>query len=322
MRTRLVLCVALVVMVCGLRPVRAEDKTEVGGPAPKLSIAEFAKGDPVGGFETGKVYVVEFWATWCGPCVANIPHLSELQAHFKNKVTVIGVSQEPAGTVKPFVAKQGARMAYTVAVDKNNETNKAYMEAFGVEGIPHAFVVNGDGVLVWHGHPQAGLPQALEDVLSGKLDAATARKMEGERIEQEKAAKLAEPALNKYFQLVTADAADAKALESAGQEVLRALDVAKNAEFYNNIAWELLTNEQVKHRDKALALQLAERANKASEGKQPHILDTFARALHDTGKLKEAIEQQKKAVELSGDNPGLKAELSQTLQGYESEVKK
>ena len=52
----------------------------IGSKAPELQIAKYVKGDSVEQFQDGKVYVVEFWATWCGPCIAAFPHLSELQA--------------------------------------------------------------------------------------------------------------------------------------------------------------------------------------------------------------------------------------------------
>jgi thiol-disulfide isomerase/thioredoxin len=144
---------------------------ELGMPAPALSVAEWVKGKAVN-LNEGKgktIYVVEFWATWCPPCRASIPHLTELQKKFKDKgVTVIGVSDETVSTVKPFVNKMGNKMEYTVAVDKGQKTSAAYMGAFGVDGIPHAFVVDKTGAIAWHGHPMGGLDKAIEDVLAGK----------------------------------------------------------------------------------------------------------------------------------------------------------
>src|SRR4051812_12410302 len=70
--------------------LQAGDATlNVGDAAPALAPSKWIKGEPIEKFEKGKLYIVEFWATWCGPCRASIPHLSELQAKFKD-VAFIG----------------------------------------------------------------------------------------------------------------------------------------------------------------------------------------------------------------------------------------
>ena len=50
----------------------------IGDPAPSIKTAKWLKGTPLPTFEKGKLYVIEFWATWCHPCIENIPHLTEL----------------------------------------------------------------------------------------------------------------------------------------------------------------------------------------------------------------------------------------------------
>ncbi len=164
---------------------RAEGELNIGDPAPKLEVKEFVKGDPVKQLEKGKVYVVEFWATWCGPCRATIPHLTELQKKHKD-VTVIGVSiaEQDPGKVKPFVQEMGEKMDYRVATDAVPEGKKAsdgamsknWMDAAGQQGIPTAFIVNADNLIAWIGHP-AEMDEPLAKVAAGQWDvkAAAAR---------------------------------------------------------------------------------------------------------------------------------------------------
>ncbi len=126
-----------------------------GSKAPALSVDEIIKGKPVEGLQEGTAYVVEFWATWCPPCVASIPHLTKLQKKHKN-IVVMGVAgSERAGKepLEAFVKKQGSKMAYTVAYDSDRSMSAAWMSAAGQNGIPCAFVVDTKGMISWIGNP-------------------------------------------------------------------------------------------------------------------------------------------------------------------------
>ncbi len=156
----------------------AEPKLKVGDPAPKLQPGKWVQGEPVTGFQKGKAYVVEFWATWCGPCRASIPHLNETYTKFKDKgLVVIGQNcwEEDDSLVGPFVKKMGAKMTYRVALDDKSENKKGkmaetWMAAAGRNGIPSAFLVDTHGVVAWIGHPMALQEQVIEDVLADKFD--------------------------------------------------------------------------------------------------------------------------------------------------------
>jgi thiol-disulfide isomerase/thioredoxin len=155
-----------------------------GMAAPKLDVKEFIKGSAIDGFKAGQVYVVEFWATWCGPCIRAFPHLSELQKEYGDKVTIIGVNiwERPYddGTlakVKETVEKQGDKMAYTVAYDgPDAKTDKAWMAAAGRNGIPSAFIVDQKGMVAWMGHPMQMDP-VLAKVVAGNWNPEEAKKL-------------------------------------------------------------------------------------------------------------------------------------------------
>src|SRR5881394_589319 len=112
---------------------------QVGDPAPPLQVSKWIQGSPVKEFQRDKAYIVEFWATWCGPCRASIPHLNEIHAKYKDKgLVVIGqdVWERDLEGVAPFVKKMGEQMTYRVALDDQaGKMAKTWMEAAGEDGI-------------------------------------------------------------------------------------------------------------------------------------------------------------------------------------------
>ncbi|MBS1709009.1 MAG: TlpA family protein disulfide reductase [Armatimonadetes bacterium] len=142
-----------------------------GSKAPSIEVKKWVKGKEVTSFEPGKTYVVEFWATWCGPCIQSIPHLTEI-AHKNKDVTFVGVSiWEDDSKVQAFVDKMGDKMDYNVAYGGNKEgMAETWMAAAGQNGIPTAFVVK-DGLVRWIGHPME-LEKPLGEVLAGTFDDA------------------------------------------------------------------------------------------------------------------------------------------------------
>lgn len=92
---------------------------------------------------------------------------------------------------------------------------------------------------------------------------------------------------------------------------------SKNHQMLNQIAWILLTDENVKKRDVALASRIAKAAYDACEGKDASVVDTYARALFDSGQVDDAIREQKKAIELCQDDD-MRKELEANLQTYQA----
>ncbi|MEE9128979.1 MAG: TlpA disulfide reductase family protein [Phycisphaerales bacterium] len=159
-------CVALTSGAVGQRA-----KLSVGDPAPGLDIDTWVKGKETT-IESGKVYVIEFWATWCLPCRKSVPHLTELQEEYGDAgLVIIGISDEEVGKVRPFVDKMGKRMNYIVATDRRKATTRAWFSRAGLKGIPAAFVVDRDSKVAFIGNPLlAEFDTALSRVMGGRYN--------------------------------------------------------------------------------------------------------------------------------------------------------
>jgi len=152
-----------------------------GNKAPAIDLAAVVHGPEVRPFSGEHVVVVEFWATWCGPCLRNMPHLSALQQQYGSEVQFIGVTDEDEQTVTEFLeteAEDGETwrdsLSYTIAVDRNAQTSINFMQAAQQQGIPCAFVINKAGQVAWIGHP-AQIESPLVEIVRGTWDIETAQ---------------------------------------------------------------------------------------------------------------------------------------------------
>ena len=189
MRTLLLLLLSATLSAAGLK---------VGDPAPATRPETMLQGEAVKDFQKGEVYVFECWASWCGPCVAAIPHLNQLHKQMGKKgVVITGVnvweSERDAASAqraKDFLKAQGDKMSYAVALG-GKAFIKDWLEAAEVNGIPHAFVV-AEGKIAWTGHPGQLTAEMLGDILTGTPLAAAPPI--AEKIPQRRLSKPAVPA--------------------------------------------------------------------------------------------------------------------------------
>jgi thiol-disulfide isomerase/thioredoxin len=178
-------------IVIGLTSGLARAQTlTIGSPAPALDIEHwFHDHEPVTAFEAGKVYVVEFWGTRCGPCISSMPHLAEIQRKYPDDLVVISVSTEPPETIEEFLERKKddttyreITSAYRLATDPDRSVSNDYMRAAGQNGIPTAFLVGKTGELEWIGHPMR-MDEPVAQVIANEWDrAAFAAELEEEKM--------------------------------------------------------------------------------------------------------------------------------------------
>jgi thiol-disulfide isomerase/thioredoxin len=195
-------------LICGLAtvPTRAETLT-IGSPAPAIDVEHwFHDYEPVTAFEKGKVYVVEFWATWCGPCVASMPRLAEIQERFPDDVVIISISSEEPAKIEEFLDRKKGdttyreiTSAYRLATDPDRSVNNDYMRAAGQNGIPTAFLVGKTGEIEWIGHPMR-MDEPVAKVIAGQWDRdAFAVEFEEEKLVRRKTQQLGRLVQQKKF---------------------------------------------------------------------------------------------------------------------------
>lgn len=175
-RCQVMLAVLLLALGVGAREASAGGKAAPvpGKPAPPLSIEQFLQppGQALRGWKDlrGKVVVLEFWATWCGPCVAATPHLNELAKKFEGRpVVFLSLTDEAEAPVAKFLKRKP--IEGWVGLD----SDRSVFDAYGVRGIPHTVLVGPDGKLIAATNPGDVSEAVLEEILAGKIADARAQ---------------------------------------------------------------------------------------------------------------------------------------------------
>jgi thiol-disulfide isomerase/thioredoxin len=337
-------------LAAGLSFTAAAASLNVGDPAPKLQTGKFVQGDPVTEFAPGKAYVVEFWATWCGPCRASIPHLNETYTKYKDKgLIVIGQNcwEQDDSKVAPFIQTMGDKMTYRVALDDKQGSEKGkmadtWMAAAGQNGIPTAFLIDTTGHIAWIGHPMTLQEKTIEAVLAGNYnakEAAAADEKEKSQLQDlsrkvqtamkdkdwdtalsnlDELAKLVPPAVAENVSMVRFKILVGKKDYPPAYEIIQHISDAHKDDpmTQNNLAWMIVTDKTLEHPNLDLAQKLAQRAVDGTKdpAQKSMFMDTLARAKFMQGSKEDAISLEQKAVAQAGDD--MKDKLQKTLDSY------
>lgn len=252
----------------------------LGDPAPALRVSKWLKGDPLDPSKSGKPTVVEFWSINCPHCLKSLPLLTSLQeAHKEKGLTVLGIAKDSSEDVENFLktAEEGPSINYSIAVDDHSMTQNAFMDAFGVEGVPHAFLVDKEGRIVWEGHPLNGLEKAVTALMAGTYDLRAA-------VEED----TAEVLLENYMYL-SARTREKDLIQLVGERIMS--KAANDMRVLNRLARLIVIDPRISQPDTDMAIKAIERAYALSGGQQPQVLETYAKVLLRAGKVKEAADR-------------------------------
>jgi thiol-disulfide isomerase/thioredoxin len=328
----------------------AEEATlKAGAVAPALKTSSWVKGEGVKEFKPGTVYVVEFWATWCGPCKTTIPHLTEVAKKHKGKVEVIGMDiwerEKDQAKLKPlvvkFVEEMGEKMVYHVGMDTEDAYMASeWMKAAGRNGIPSAFVVDKTGKIAWMGHPMDGMDEVIEQVLAGTFDlkaaaAAQEKKQAAQMKDQETMRKIstlrregkAAEALAEFDAAAKDNAEFAKRNAmmrvqllmdtdpAAGEKAILALSEGEykdNPRGLVSLA-RMAGSPQSKQPNYDLALRLGERAQQVSPKPDPMIFMSLAEIHNAKGDTTKAVAAMKECIALAEKEQGIPPQFLEQL---------
>jgi thiol-disulfide isomerase/thioredoxin len=296
--------------------------------------SDWVQGGPVRAFEPGKLYVFEFWATWCGPCLAMIPHMNEIHGRLKDNkdVVIVGVNvydKTPVAKITDFLAKRPVRPEYAIAADRGAlATEKNWLKPLGVTGIPFAVALK-DGKILWKGHPQGLSAELVErmakpgyspaDEAAARAAAEAAKKEHARQVRevrhllrQGKNAEadaligriVADPAADEDLLCSVLEAPFMPRLlagDPAGaQQALQRMAETMKANDYAQIrvAHCILTTDELAVKDKDLKLAVAclERCYALRGGKDPAPLEQIADAKFLMGDRAGAVAAQEKSV--------------------------
>ncbi len=148
----------------------AQTNLSTGGPAPKINVTNWLLNEPADKNLNGKFVVLEFWATWCGPCIAAIPHLNKLQAKFdRPDLYFISITDESVAKVKQSLDR--LNFSSIVATDVSKQTQIAFGDGKkGLEAFPMTVLISPTGKVTWVGEPKQLTEKVMNAFLAGDLD--------------------------------------------------------------------------------------------------------------------------------------------------------
>lgn len=142
----------------------AQNSLKVGDKAPKINITDYLLNTPKDKNLESKFIVLEFWATWCAPCLSAVPHLNDLQNKYKDRDDLVFLSLTYEKPEKTKRTLEKVKFSTIVVSDQTKETENN----FNVKGIPHTVLIDNKGIVKWIGTPMELTASLIDKLLVGQ----------------------------------------------------------------------------------------------------------------------------------------------------------
>ncbi len=300
----------------------------VGDKAPVLPLDKWIKGHSINTYDTGKVYLIDFWAVWCGPCIAGMPHLSDLQKKYKSQgLQVMSVTSEDEwgnsyDKVIAFLQTKGQAFEYSFAwLPESYRSDHKYKSIIynpwliaaydsAIWALPQVFLIDRSGKIAFIGDGYSLTEDYLAKVLNNSHNLQEERKkyIATANIEKE---------TSFFLQLLeTKNLAEAK---RKGREICNDSNVSPHALL---VISDNVFNKYQDYNDKDLfniGLEAAKKGAALTDWKSPSQLATLAKGYSLTNDPQRAVATIKTAILLADSD--FKDTLQKDLVRYENQLK-
>lgn len=167
---------ALLIMLTSiveLKSVSAQSAIKIGNDAPPINVTDWLKHKPISVELRNRMIVLEFWATWCGPCIQAVPHMNELQEKYDpNDVLFLSLTYEHVDKVNRTLNR--IPFSSAVATDSSRATQIAYGDGkTGLEAYPLSIVIDKENKIRWIGQPTELTHSVIDEIYETNFEHAT-----------------------------------------------------------------------------------------------------------------------------------------------------
>ncbi len=160
----------------------AQSNINLNEKAPNINITDWVLNKPADTNLQGKYIVLEFWATWCGPCIAAVPHMNELQSKFDDpELLFLSITDEAVAKINRTLERVDFHSSVVTDLSKQTQINFGDGKR-GLDAYPMTVLIDKEGIIKWIGHPELLTEGILIDFLDNNLEAKNHLKKEVEPV--------------------------------------------------------------------------------------------------------------------------------------------